>query len=113
MGDGGFGRGWGAPQIPRGYPGFPVESSDFDQLHVVLLGENHIRVACENGEVGNPGTLGMTKVGAVRSFGFVAWNGVQENPALRAGLLSDVPSGLIVAGAALKIDDSSLMGTDD
>jgi hypothetical protein len=28
---------------------------------VVLFKENHIRGAVESGEVGNPGTLGMTK----------------------------------------------------
>jgi hypothetical protein len=44
-----------------GYPGFPVESCGFDRLHVVLFGENHISSGGESGEVGNPGTLGMTK----------------------------------------------------
>ena len=44
-----------------GYPGFPVESCGFGQLHVVLFTENHIRGAGESCEVGNPGTLGMTK----------------------------------------------------
>jgi hypothetical protein len=44
-----------------GYPGFPVESCGFDRLRVVLFGENHISSGGESGEVGNPGTLGMTK----------------------------------------------------
>jgi hypothetical protein len=44
-----------------GSPGFPVKSCGFDQLHVVLFGENHTSDAVESGEVGNPGTLGMTK----------------------------------------------------
>jgi hypothetical protein len=44
-----------------GFPGFPVESRGFGQLHVVLFRENHISGAGESGEVGNPGTLGMTK----------------------------------------------------
>ena len=44
-----------------GSPGFPVESCGFGQLHVVLFKENHISGAGESGEVGNPGTLGMTK----------------------------------------------------
>jgi hypothetical protein len=49
-----------------GFPGFPVESYGFGQLHVVLFRENHISGAVisgavESGEVGNPGTLGMTK----------------------------------------------------
>jgi hypothetical protein len=43
------------------FPGFPVESCDFGQLHVVLFKENHISDRGERGEVGNPGTLGMTK----------------------------------------------------
>ena len=44
-----------------GFPGFPVESCGFGQLHVVLFRENHISGAGGNGEVGNPGPLGMTK----------------------------------------------------
>jgi hypothetical protein len=36
----GVGHTNGAPQIPR-FPGFPVESCGFDQVRVVLLGENH------------------------------------------------------------------------
>jgi hypothetical protein len=44
-----------------GSPGFPVESCGFEQLHVVLFRENHISSAGERCEVGNPGTLGMTK----------------------------------------------------
>jgi hypothetical protein len=44
-----------------GFPGFPLESCDFGQLHVVLFRENHISGAGESREVGNPGTLGMTK----------------------------------------------------
>jgi hypothetical protein len=44
-----------------GFPGFPVESCGFGQLHVVLFRENHISGAAESSEVGNPGTLGMTK----------------------------------------------------
>jgi hypothetical protein len=47
-------------QIPR-LPGFPVESCGFGQLHVVLFGENHKSGVGESCEVGNPGTLGMTK----------------------------------------------------
>jgi hypothetical protein len=44
-----------------GFPGFPVKSCGFDQLRVVLFSENHISGAGESGEVGNSGTLGMTK----------------------------------------------------
>jgi hypothetical protein len=44
-----------------GFPGFPVESCGFGQLRVVLLEENHIRVADESSAAGNPGTLGMTE----------------------------------------------------
>ncbi len=44
-----------------GFPRFPVESCGVDQLHVVLFKENHISGRGERGEVGNPGTLGMTK----------------------------------------------------
>ena len=44
-----------------GFPGFPVESCGLGQLHVVLFKENHISGRCQSGEVGNPGTLGMTK----------------------------------------------------
>src|SRR5580704_9288106 len=41
-----------------GFPGLPVESRGFGQLHVVLFRENHISGAGESCEVGNPGTLG-------------------------------------------------------
>jgi hypothetical protein len=41
-----------------GFPGFPVESCGFGQLHVVLFRENHIGGAGERCEVGNPGTVG-------------------------------------------------------
>ena len=44
-----------------GSPGFPVESCGFGQLHVVLFKENHISGAVESCDVGNPGSLGMTK----------------------------------------------------
>jgi hypothetical protein len=44
-----------------GFPGFPVESCGFGQLHVVLFRENHISGPGESCEVGTPGTLGMTK----------------------------------------------------
>ena len=44
-----------------GFPGFPVESCGFEQLHVVLFEENHISGTGESCEVGNPGTLGMTE----------------------------------------------------
>ena len=44
-----------------GFPGFPVESCGFERLHVVLFEENHISGTGESCEVGNPGTLGMTK----------------------------------------------------
>jgi hypothetical protein len=44
-----------------GFPGFPVESCCFEQVHVVLFDENHISGTGESCEVGNPGTLGMTK----------------------------------------------------
>jgi hypothetical protein len=43
------------------FPRFPVESCGFGQQGVVLLKENHISDRGERGEVGNPGTLGMTK----------------------------------------------------
>ncbi len=46
---------------PLGSPGFPVKSCGFGQLHVVLFRENHISGGGESCEVGNPGTLGMTK----------------------------------------------------
>jgi hypothetical protein len=45
------------------FPRFPVESCGFGQLHVVLFKENHITGRGERGEVGNPGTLGMTRKG--------------------------------------------------
>jgi hypothetical protein len=44
-----------------GFPGFPVKSCGFGQLHVVLFRENHISGAVESCDVGKPGTLGMTK----------------------------------------------------
>jgi hypothetical protein len=44
-----------------GFPRFPVQSCDFGPLHVVLFKENHISGAGESREVGNLGTLGMTK----------------------------------------------------
>ena len=47
-----------------GFPGFPVESCGFGRQHVVLFRENHIVVAGESGEVGNPGTLGVNKMHA-------------------------------------------------
>jgi hypothetical protein len=40
-----------------GFPGFPVESCGFEQLHVVLFKENHISGTGESCEVGNPGAL--------------------------------------------------------
>ena len=46
---------------PLASPGFPVESCGFGQQYVGLFTENHISGRCEIGEVGNPGTLGMTK----------------------------------------------------
>ena len=46
---------------PSAPPRFPVETCGFGQLLVVLLRENHISGTGESGEVGNPGTLGMTK----------------------------------------------------
>ena len=48
------------------YPGCPVERCDFGQLHVVLFTENHISGAVGSGEVGNPGTVGMTKFKSVQ-----------------------------------------------
>jgi hypothetical protein len=50
-----------------GFPGFPVESCGFGQLHVVFFGENHMSGAAESCDVGNPGTLGMTKERAMVS----------------------------------------------
>jgi hypothetical protein len=47
-------------QIPR-LPRISCRCCGFGQGHVVLLGENHISGAGESCEVGNPGTLGMTK----------------------------------------------------
>ena len=61
---------WGTHRVSRrgprnrrslGFPGFPVGSCGFEQLHVVLFEENHISGTGESCEVGNPGTLGMTK----------------------------------------------------
>jgi hypothetical protein len=49
----------------HGFPGFPVEGCGFEQLHVVLFEENHISGTGESCEVGNPGTLGMTKRGGL------------------------------------------------
>jgi|SRR5450631_453724 hypothetical protein len=46
-----------------GFPGFPVETGGFGRLYVVLFRENHISGTGESGEVGNPGTLGMTRKG--------------------------------------------------
>jgi hypothetical protein len=46
---------------PLASPGSPVESCGFGQQYVVLLRRTTSAVACENGEVGNPGSLGMTK----------------------------------------------------
>ena len=46
---------------PSAPPRFPVETCGFGQLLVVLFRENHISGTGESGEVGNPGTLGMTK----------------------------------------------------
>ena len=51
-----------------GCPGFPVESCGFGQLHVVLFEENHITGGGESGEVGNLGTLGVTKGEVELSF---------------------------------------------
>jgi hypothetical protein len=51
-----------------GFPGFPVKSCGFGQLHVVLFRENHISGAGESCEAGNPGTLGMTKGRAMLSW---------------------------------------------
>src|SRR5665213_2699524 len=55
-----------------GFPGFPVESCGFGQQPVVLLRENHISGAGESCEVGNPGTLGMTKCGVAPRCSAVA-----------------------------------------
>jgi hypothetical protein len=44
-----------------GFPRFPVEGCGFGQLHVVLFEENHISDRGGRDEVGNPGSLGMTK----------------------------------------------------
>jgi hypothetical protein len=44
-----------------GFPRFPVKSCSFGELHVVLFSENHICGTGESCEVGNPGSLGMTK----------------------------------------------------
>ena len=49
-----------------------------------MVGDGLIREGL--GRTADPSaSLGMTKVGAVRSFGFVVWDGDQQNPALRAG----------------------------
>ena len=48
-----------------GFPGFPVENCGFEQPHVVLFEENHISGTGESCEVGNPGSLGMTKRGGL------------------------------------------------
>jgi hypothetical protein len=55
-----------------GYPGFPVENCCFGQIHVVLFKENHISGAGESCEVGNPGTLGMTKERATAPWKAIA-----------------------------------------
>jgi hypothetical protein len=46
---------------------------------VVLFVENHISGGGESGEVGNPGTLGMTKEGAVVAYRVAAGRGVFIN----------------------------------
>jgi hypothetical protein len=62
-------RFWGFENVSRegprnrrslGFPGFPVKSCGFEQLHVVLFEENHLSGTGESCEVGNPGTLLMT-----------------------------------------------------
>jgi hypothetical protein len=57
---------------PSASLGFPVESGGFGQLYVVLFRENHISGAIESGEVGNPGSLGMTKERATTLWRAVA-----------------------------------------
>jgi hypothetical protein len=44
-----------------GFPGIPVESSGFGQVHMVLFRENHISGAAESCRVGNPSSLLMDK----------------------------------------------------
>jgi hypothetical protein len=57
-----------------------VESCGFGQLHVVLFRENHISGAGESGEVGNPGTLLMTK----RRVGVSSGNWFEESQVSKA-----------------------------
>jgi hypothetical protein len=63
-----------------GSPGFPVESCGFGQLHVVLFRKNHISGTGESCEVGNPGTLGMTKERVVIPFRLVSLAKPSDNP---------------------------------
>jgi hypothetical protein len=42
------------------FPGFPVETRGFDELHAVFFKENRTRVTCRQREAGNPGSVGMT-----------------------------------------------------
>jgi hypothetical protein len=63
-----------------GSPGFPVESCGFGQLHVVLFREKHISGTGESCEVGNPGTLGMTKERVVVLFRLVSLAKPSDNP---------------------------------
>ena len=68
-----------------GFPGFPVESCGFGQLHVVLFRENHISGVAESCEVGNPGTLGMTKGRVGFPLGIGVLRSEADWPRLAAG----------------------------
>jgi hypothetical protein len=50
-----------------GFPGFLCRELRLHPLHVVLFQKNHISGRGVRGEVGNPGTLGMTARKAWRS----------------------------------------------
>jgi hypothetical protein len=82
-----------------GFPGFPVKSCGFGQLHVVLFRENHISGAVESCDVGKPGTLGMTKERATvpwrviaepRRFHYLGWAaGLRPPPVETTSLLAE------------------------
>ena len=60
---GAFGKGENCRSL--GFPGFPVELGGVDSLYAAFLNESRTRGPVESSVVGNPGTLGMTKVGIV------------------------------------------------
>jgi hypothetical protein len=72
-----------------GFPGFPVESCGFAQLHVVLFRENHICGRGESGEVGNSAALGACHFFDL--FVFSAYPTSCISPTRQAVILSEAP----------------------